>query len=67
MVTTELTQTVLELPAEDRLELARRLIESVTWPAAMNEIVAEGLHRIEAVAAGRTPGLTEDQFRSALQ
>ena len=67
MLTTELTQTVLELPADDRLELARRLIESVTWPAAMNDTVVEGLHRIEEVAAGRTLGLTEEQFRSALE
>jgi putative addiction module component (TIGR02574 family) len=67
MLPVELTQTVLELPVEDRLELARRLVESVVLPAMLNEAVTEGIRRIEDVAAGRTAGLTEEQFRSALQ
>jgi len=67
MVPADLTQTALELPVEDRLELARRLVESVVWPAAVNQAVAEGIRRIEDVAAGRTAGLTEEQFRAALQ
>jgi len=67
MLPVELTQTVLDLPVEDRLELARRLVESVVWPASLNAAVAEGIRRIEDVAAGRTAGLTEEQFRSALQ
>ena len=67
MVTTELTRTILELPVEDRLELARRLVESVVWPAPLNEAVAVGIRRIEEVAAGRTSGLTEEQFQAVLQ
>ena len=67
MVPPELTQSVLELPVEDRLELARRLVESVVSPAALTEAVAAGIRRIEDVAAGRTAGLTEEQFRAALQ
>lgn len=51
---------------EDRLELARRLVESVVLPAELNEAVTEGIRRIEDVAAGRTAGLTEEQFRAAL-
>ena len=58
---------MLELPVEERLELARRLVESVVWPAPLNEAVAAGIRRIEEVAAGRTAGLTEEQFRAALQ
>ncbi len=65
MVPADLARTVLELPVEDRLELARRLVESVVTPAALNGAVAEGIRRIEDVAAGRTTGLTEEQFRSA--
>ena len=67
MVPPELTQSVLELPVEDQLELARRLVESVVSPAALTEAVAAGIRRIEDVAAGRTAGLTEEQFRAALQ
>jgi len=58
---------MLELPVEDRLELARRLVESVVWPAPLHEAVTEGIRRIEDIAAGRTSGLTEEQFRAALQ
>ena len=67
MLNADLTRTTLELPVEDRLELARRLVESVVWPAPLNEAVAEGIRRIEEVAAGRTVSLTEEQFRAALQ
>jgi putative addiction module component (TIGR02574 family) len=67
MISEDGSRTVLELPVEDRLELARRLVESVVWPAALNEAVTEGMRRIEDVAAGRATGLTEEQFRAALQ
>jgi len=67
MVPADITQTVLDLPVEDRLELARQLVESVVWPATLNEAVAAGIRRIEDVAAGRIAGLTEEQFRAALQ
>ena len=58
---------MLALPVEDRLELARRLVESVVLPAPLHAAVAEGIRRIEDVAAGRTPGLAEEQFQAALQ
>ena len=67
MLSADVTKIVLDLPVEERLELARRLVESVVWPASLNAAVAEGIRRIEDVAAGRTPGLTEEQFGSALQ
>lgn len=67
MSSADLSQAALELPAEERLELARRLVESVVAPAALNEAVAEGIRRIEDIAAGRVKGLTEEQFRAALQ
>ena len=58
---------MLKLPLEDRLELARRLVESVVSPAQVNDAVAEGIRRIEDLAAGRAIGLTEEQFRAAIQ
>jgi len=57
----------LELPPEERLELARRLVESVVAPVPLNEAVTEGIRRIEDVATGRVNGLTEEQYRSALK
>lgn len=62
----ELSNAALELPAEERLELARRLVESVIAPAELSETVAEGVRRIEEIAAGRVKGLTEEEFRTAL-
>ena len=40
MLNADLTRTVLELPAEDRLELARWLVGSVDWPSTLNAVVA---------------------------
>ena len=66
MIDRDLSHTALELPPADRLELARRLVESVVAPQPLNEAVREGIRRIEDVAAGRVAGLTEEQYRAAL-
>ena len=66
MSSADLSRVALDLPPEERLELARRLVESVIEPATLKEAVAEGIRRIEDVATGRVRGLTEDQYRAAL-
>lgn len=66
MVSPDLAKTVFDLPPEERLELARRLVESVVSPEPLTEAMREGIRRIEDVAAGRSPGLTEEQYRAAL-
>lgn len=67
MLNTELSRTALGLPPEDRLELARRLVESVVEPAPLTDIVKEGIRRIEEVATGRVSGLSEDEYRAAMR
>ena len=67
MVSADFTRMALELPPEERLELARRLVESVVAPVPFNEAVTEGIRRIEDVATGRVNALTEEQYRSALK
>ena len=67
MLSSDLARTALELPPEDRLELARRLVESVVVPLPLNEAVTEGIRRIEDIATGRVDGLTEEQYRAAMQ
>jgi putative addiction module component (TIGR02574 family) len=62
MSSADLSRAALELPADERLELARRLVESVVAPATLNEAVAEGIRRIEDIATRRVKGLTEEQF-----
>ena len=66
MSSTELSLAALELSPDERLELARRLVESVIEPASVKEAVAEGVRRIEDIASGRVQGLTQDQYRAAL-
>ena len=58
---------VLELPPDERLELARRLVESVVAPAPLNEALKEGIRRIEDIATGRVQGLSEEEYRAGLK
>jgi putative addiction module component (TIGR02574 family) len=67
MLSTELSRTALELPAADRLELARRLVESVVEPVPLTAAVQEGIRRIEEIAAGRVAALTEEEYRAAVR
>ena len=67
MGSAQLAQMALELPPEERLDLARRLVESVVVPAPLNEAVAEGIRRIEDLATGRVKGLTEAEFLATLK
>jgi len=55
------------LPPEERLDLARRLVESVVVPASLDQAITEGIRRIEDLATGRVKGLTEEELRAALQ
>ena len=55
------------MPPEERLDLARRLVESVVVPASLDQAITEGIRRIEDLATGRVKGLTEEELRAALQ
>jgi len=67
MSSTELSHYALELPAEERLELARRLVESVVVPEPLSDGVLEGVKRLEDMVMGRVKGLTEEEYRQALK
>jgi len=67
MLNPELARTALELSPEERLELARQLVESVVAPAPLSEACKDGIRRIEEVATGRVAGLTEEQYRAAMR
>jgi len=67
MVSTDVAKIAFELPPEERLELARRLVESVVAPDSLTAAFAEGIRRIEEVATGRVKGLTEEEYRAALR
>lgn len=67
MIPQAVAQTALALPEDERLELARQLIASVVTESNLNELVAEGMQRIEDVARGKVLPLAEEQFRAALR
>jgi putative addiction module component (TIGR02574 family) len=66
MLNTELSRSALELSPADRLELARRLVESVAEPVPLTDAVKMGIRRIEDIAAGKVTGMTEEQYRAAV-
>ena len=55
------------MPPENRLEPARRPVESVAESASVAEAVDAGIRRIEDMANGWVAGLTEQEYRAALQ
>jgi hypothetical protein len=59
----ELTESVL---AAERLELARRIVESVAAERREGELLAEGVRRIEEVVMGKVGGLSEEEYRQAV-
>lgn len=66
MISNQLTESVLALPEDDRLELARRIVESVTTERRVNDLVANGVRRIEDVVTGKTRGLSEEEYRRVI-
>ena len=67
MIPAELARSALDLSPEERIELARRLVESVVTPEQVAEAVEEGVQRIEEIAHGKVQGLSEEQYRASLQ
>jgi hypothetical protein len=67
MIPAELSRSALGLSPDERLELARQLVESVVTTEKVVEAVEEGVQRIEDVARGCVQGLTEEQYRASLQ
>jgi len=66
MIPSQITESVLALPESDRLELARRIVESVASDRRVGELVKEGVRRIEDVVTGKARGLSEEDFRQAI-
>ena len=59
----QLTEAVFALPERERLELARRIVESVATQRRVDELVADGVRRIEEVVTGEVRGLSEEEYR----
>jgi hypothetical protein len=62
MALAEIEQSALQLSWEERLQLARRLIESVGDSQAESAAVEEGVQRLEDLATGKVIGLSKEEF-----
>jgi hypothetical protein len=63
----ELAEAVMGLSENDRLELARRIVESVIGEQQSAGEVARAVQGIEDVLTGKVRGLTEAEFQRALE
>jgi hypothetical protein len=63
MVPDQINEAVFALPESDRLELARRIVESVATERRVGELVADGVRRMEEVVTGKVRGLSEEEYR----
>ena len=63
----EIAEAVMELPEKERLELARRIVESIAVEREISGKIARAVRGIEDVITGRVAGLSEAEFRNALK
>jgi hypothetical protein len=67
MSTQELAEAVMKLPEKDRLELARRIIAGIVAKQAAAVAISQAVQGVEDVVTGKVLGLSEVEFRDALQ
>lgn len=63
----EIAEAVIELPVAERLELARRIVASVSADEGNAELIASAVRGIEDVLTGKVRGLSEAEFEQALK
>ena len=56
----------MEMPEQERLDLARRIVASIAAERENSEAIAQAVRGIEDVITGKTRGLSEAEFRHAL-
>lgn len=66
MIPSQLTESVLALPEAERLDLARRIVESIASERQVDEAVSAGVRRIEEIVSGEVRGLSEEEYRQAV-
>jgi hypothetical protein len=67
MSTEQLTKAVMDLPEEERLELARRIVASIGAEQEICGHIIDAVRGIEDVVTGKVRGLSEAEFRDALR
>ncbi len=67
MTARDIAEAVLGLPQDERLELARRIVADVVAEQRSADEIAQAVLGMEEVIKGKVKGMTEDEFRKALQ
>ena len=63
----EIAEAAMELPETERLDLARRIVASVGEEHETLPEVASAIQGLEDIVTGKVRGLSEAEFRNALQ
>jgi hypothetical protein len=62
----EIANAVMELPEQERLEVARRVVATIA-EREVDKAIAAAIPGIEDVVTGKVKGLSEEEFRDALK
>lgn len=65
MISSQLSQSVFALPEADRLELARQIVKTIAQEREVDNLVNQGIERIEDVLSGKVEGLSKDEYKQA--
>jgi hypothetical protein len=63
----EIAKAVMELPENERLELARQIVATIAAERESSKTISEAVKGIEDIVTGRLAGLNEEEFRNALK
>ena len=67
MSTKDIAEAVMELPEEERLELARQIVATISAEREVSQKISHAVQGIEDIVTGKLTGLTEAEFRNALK
>ncbi len=63
----DIAEAVMELPEKERLDLARRIVAGIVAEQDASEKILQAVSGIEDVVTGKVRGLSESEFREALE
>ena len=63
----DITAAVMELPEQERLELARRIVANIFAARDDAQKISRAVPGIEDIVTGKLAGLSEAEFREALK
>jgi hypothetical protein len=63
----DIAEAVMELPEKERLDLARRIVAGIVAEQDASDKILQAVAGIEDVVTGKVRGLSEPEFRAALE